>query len=279
MIKRNEILKFAKKHNLMANIIEKDYILGWVLAGISKHPDLSKSWLFKGGTCIKKCFFHDYRFSEDLDFTLKVPQTIDEQDLIKCFYNVADWIYDESGIVLVKNEIGFEKYKTPRDHVAIQGRIGYQGPLQRQGNYARIKIDLTCEEKIVLKSEERNVFHPYSDCPPHGMTVNAYCLEEIFAEKIRALIDRTRPRDIYDVIHFYEKQAEKLDVSLVKDVFRKKCEFKKILVPRIDVIVSESNREEIKSAWYHMLGHQLSELPDFELCWKKLPKILEVYLN
>lgn len=127
MIKRSEILKFAKKFNLMANIIEKDYILGWMLEEISNHADLSKNWLFKGGTCLKKCFFHDYRFSEDLDFTLKENQPVDEKDLEKQFANLADWIYEESGIIIIKNEISFEKYTTPRDHVAIQGRMGYQG--------------------------------------------------------------------------------------------------------------------------------------------------------
>jgi len=50
--------------------IEKDYILSWILFGISKHEQLSKAIVFKGGTVLKKVYFNDYRFSEDLDFTL-----------------------------------------------------------------------------------------------------------------------------------------------------------------------------------------------------------------
>ncbi len=53
------------------DIIEKDYVLSWVLAGIHMHEATKNSWIFKGGTCLKKCYFETYRFSEDLDFTYR----------------------------------------------------------------------------------------------------------------------------------------------------------------------------------------------------------------
>ncbi len=67
-------MDFARELSLDPNIVEKDYVLGWLLAGISSHPDLKSRWIFKGGTCLKKCFFETYRFSEDLDFTLVDPK-------------------------------------------------------------------------------------------------------------------------------------------------------------------------------------------------------------
>ena len=70
MIDRQEIMDFSREFGLAQNVIEKDYMLGWLLAGISQHAELSASWAFKGGTCLKKCYFETYRFSEDLDFTL-----------------------------------------------------------------------------------------------------------------------------------------------------------------------------------------------------------------
>jgi hypothetical protein len=70
MIDRREILDVATRMSLTPHIVERDYVLGWMLAGISAHPELRDSWVFKGGTCLKKCFFETYRFSEDLDFTL-----------------------------------------------------------------------------------------------------------------------------------------------------------------------------------------------------------------
>lgn len=69
MIFKEEIQKIATAKKLGIDIVEKDYILSWVLAGIHHHNATKNSWIFKGGTCLKKCYFETYRFSEDLDFT------------------------------------------------------------------------------------------------------------------------------------------------------------------------------------------------------------------
>ena len=68
MISKEEILHIANQKGITAFMIEKDYVLGWILNAIGDH--LKKYWVFKGGTCLKKCYFPDYRFSEDLDFTV-----------------------------------------------------------------------------------------------------------------------------------------------------------------------------------------------------------------
>ena len=73
VIDKREIMNFSRELSLAPNVIEKDYILGWLLAGIARHPGLSSSLIFKGGKCLKKCFFETYRFSEDLDFTITDP--------------------------------------------------------------------------------------------------------------------------------------------------------------------------------------------------------------
>ena len=70
MIKPGEIQKIARKCVVRDTQIEKDYVLSWILYGIAKHKKLSKTFVFKGGTALKKAYFQDYRFSEDLDFTL-----------------------------------------------------------------------------------------------------------------------------------------------------------------------------------------------------------------
>jgi predicted nucleotidyltransferase component of viral defense system len=68
LINRNEIMDFAHEFGLSPNVVEKDYVIGWMLAGIGNHRELSGLLVFKGGTCLKKCYFETYRFSEDLDF-------------------------------------------------------------------------------------------------------------------------------------------------------------------------------------------------------------------
>ena len=75
MVDRREIIGIAGTKSLLPQIIEKDYVLGWILAGIYQHESLTDNWIFKGGTCLRKCFFETYRFSEDLDFTLREPNS------------------------------------------------------------------------------------------------------------------------------------------------------------------------------------------------------------
>lgn len=68
---RKRIEEARKEARLSWEIIEKDYILSWVLAGIAANKKLQNKLVFKGGTALKKCYFGNYRFSEDLDFTAK----------------------------------------------------------------------------------------------------------------------------------------------------------------------------------------------------------------
>ena len=70
VIEKQEISELARELSLDLHVVEKDFVLGWLLAGIAANADLSENWVFKGGTCLKKCYFETYRFSEDLDFTV-----------------------------------------------------------------------------------------------------------------------------------------------------------------------------------------------------------------
>jgi len=87
-------MEFAREFGLSVQVIEKDYALGWLLAGIAAHSEIGRSWVFKGGTCLKKCYFETYRFSEDLDFTLTDPDQLAEAFLLETFKQVSAWVYD-----------------------------------------------------------------------------------------------------------------------------------------------------------------------------------------
>lgn len=130
MIDKSEIIEFSREFGLRANVIEKDYVLGWVLAGIFNHSEIGANWVFKGGTCLKKCYFETYRFSEDLDFTLTDPNHLNQDFLIKSFEDISEWVYDATGIEIPKDLVRFDVYKNKRGGMSAQGRIGYRGPLQ-----------------------------------------------------------------------------------------------------------------------------------------------------
>lgn len=272
MIGRQEILEFAREVGLDASVVEKDYVLGWMLAGVSENPRTRDVWVFKGGTCLKKCYFETYRFSEDLDFTLLDGSQVDAAVLRDLLSEIAQWVFDESGIAFPEEARAFEVYRNPRGKNSAQGRVGYRGPLGRTGDAPRIRFDLTDDERMVLSPERRPVHHPYSDRPEDGFHALAYCFEEVFAEKLRALAERQRPRDLYDVVHLRRREAI-IDRGSLSSTLASKCEFKGIAVPTFSSLRESPRHAELQADWQQMLAHQLAQLPPFESFWGELPEV------
>lgn len=268
-------MDFSREWGLTANVIEKDYMLGWILAGISNHDALGTEWVFKGGTCLKKCYFETYRFSEDLDFTITNPDHLNNDFLINSFNEIADWVYETSGIEIPHDLIHFDFYTNPRGAISVQGKISYRGPMRPGGALPRIKLDLTNDEIVVLDPSLREIHHPYSDRPEDGIYVYCYSFEEVYAEKVRALAERERPRDLYDVVHLHRHDSLKTNRELIMSTLEKKCEFKGISVPTMEILENKPERAELETEWENMLAHQLPMLPSFEQFWSELPEVFE----
>lgn len=270
MIDKREIIDTATALGLTPNVVEKDYVLGWLLWGISNHEKISGSWIFKGGTCLKKCFFETYRFSEDLDFTLSDPAHLEEEFLKDVFAEIGERIYEETGIEVPRDFQQFDIFENPRGNQSCQGRIAYRGPVSPRGkNIPRIKLDLTADERVVLPPVTSPVFHPYSDAPESGIVTLSYAYEEAFAEKTRALAERTRPRDLYDVINLYRNDSARPAASVMLDVLRQKCDFKGIGLPTL--LTLEPHKGDLEGGWATMLAHQLPALPPVDAFWNELP--------
>jgi predicted nucleotidyltransferase component of viral defense system len=278
LIPKQEIMALAAELQLQAHVVEKDYALGWLLAGIAVHPAISDQWVFKGGTCLKKCYFETYRFSEDLDFTLKDAEHLDEAFLASVFEEVSEWIYDACGMQLPPETRKFEVFTNPRGTISAQGRVGYRGPLGRAGDPPRIKLDLATDEILVLDPVRRPVHHPYSDLPADGIHILSYSFEEVFAEKMRALVERQRPRDLYDVVHLYRRQDLQPDRAVVRNTLAQKCAFKGIPVPTYASLTDRPERVAIEVEWEQMLAHQLPVCPPFAEFWLELPQVFD-WLN
>lgn len=271
MIEKREILAIAQQTSLTPHVVEKDYVLGWMLAGIYGHENLVENWVFKGGTCLKKCFFETYRFSEDLDFTIIKPEHLDADFLKDVFSEIGEWIYEQTGIEIPADKQEFEIYQNPRGQTSCQGKISYKGPVSSTHALPRIKLDLTADERVVLPPVRAQIFHPYSDAPGDGIEVLAYDYIEAFAEKFRALAERTRPRDLYDVVHLYRNVEARPDPQRFMEVLRAKCEFKGINIPRMADL--EPHRAGLETGWIHMLEHQLPALLPVATFWGALPEI------
>ena len=271
MIDRREILDTAEILGLLPHVVEKDYVLGWILAGIYRQTALAESWIFKGGTCLKKCYFETYRYSEDLDFTLIEPSQISRDFLADTFRDIGEWIYEQSGIELPERLQEFNFFENSRGTMSCQGKLSYRGPIApRSGGLPRIKLDLTPDELLVLPPAERVIFHDYSDAPTEGITVICYAYEEAFAEKVRALGDRARPRDLYDVINLYRNANARPRAAVLIDVLEQKCRHRDLDVPTFGAL--QVHKGDLEGSWQSMLGHQLQTLPPVEAFWEVLPE-------
>jgi predicted nucleotidyltransferase component of viral defense system/transposase-like protein len=271
VIDRREILDTAARVSLTPHVVEKDYVLGWVLAGIYNHPELAETWLFKGGTCLKKCFFETYRFSEDLDFTLTDPSHLDEEFLKRVFAEIGEWVYDQTGIEVPADKQEFEIYQNPRGSISCQGKLSYRGPVSSTHSLPRIKLDLTADERVVLPPVRVPIFHPYSDAPVPPAEALAYDYVEAFAEKFRALAERTRPRDLYDVVHLFRNEGARPASAAFITVLQEKCAFKGIALPqRADL---DPHLADLAAGWENMLNHQLPALLPLASFLEELPAI------
>ena len=194
---------------------------------------------------------------------------------------VVEWVYQNSGINVPAAELKVEVYTNRAGITGGQARVYFRNPLQHTRNSpGRIKVDLTAHEVLVREPVRREVIHPYSDRPTDGIHALTYDFPEVFAEKTRALAERTRPRDLYDVINLYRRPEAQAAREDIRATLTEKCAFKNISVPRLDDLLPF--REDVAANWVQMLDHQLPQLLSFETFWEELPNFfrwLEVKLE
>ena len=265
MITKSEILELARSFSLQPTTVQKDYVLSWVLRAISNNSHLSK-WVFKGGTCLKKCYFETYRFSEDLDFTVPSNLTISSELINEYLESTISWIEENSGLTFPRQDWKIEEYKNPRGKASYQVKISYRGPLiGAPKSLPRLKFDITQDERLVDTPQLRSVYHSFSDEFNPIPQILSYSIDEILAEKSRALFERNgRARDVYDVINISRNFREKINPENAKRIAIAKFDFKKIASPTVRQILDSIDTETLKANWNHQLAHQISNLPPIE---------------
>jgi predicted nucleotidyltransferase component of viral defense system len=273
MIRKQDILDRAAEWQLRPEVVEKDYVLGWLLAGVAELP-VREQWIFKGGTCIKKCYFETYRFSEDLDFSLQPDAAYTEDALVQTLRGLTARVGELSGLEFTPDHVEVRARRNLQGQPTFEGRVAYRGPLLYPGS-PKILFDLTQYERVLEPPCARAVLHPYPDELPAETTVLAYSFNELLAEKTRALFERSRPRDLYDLIHLVENAPDGFDLGIVRDLFHRKCRSKNLIPPsRTEMIGRVTSNPEMRSEWANMLAHQLPALPDLDGMLAKLPALL-----
>lgn len=276
MIPKAEILEAARETGLLATTVEKDYVLGWVLAVIAEHPEVSE-WRFKGGTCLKKCYFDTYRFSEDLDFTIPEGLPYNLETIRESLAEVAARTQDRTGIEFPLDGLEVRESVNKRGQITFGARMTFSGPLQLpRAERQRIRFDLTRDELVVDPPEERDVFHGYSDAPNPPARVRCYSLNEVLAEKLRALVERSgRARDVYDVVNVGRNLRTDLAPEDIVGIATEKFRFKDLEDPTPELIIEAIDPGVLEVDWGQALRHQLPVLPPVDEFLAALSEVLD----
>ena len=105
--------------------------------------------------------------------------------------------------------------------------------------------------------------------------MRCYSLEEIFAEKVRALGDRCLPRDLYDVVNLFRRGEGVIAADHVAALYAEKCRSKDLPVLAHADLEDRDLRAEMEVDWVRMLGNQLPDLPPLAEYWDDLPLVFE----
>lgn len=264
MITTAELHQIAEEDGLRFDQTEKDYIILWLLSGLAHSGRTGHGWIFKGGTCLRHCYYKGYRFSEDIDFSCR-PTGNNLDKSLKLLQKAADYVQGESGIRLVIREA----LTIPGDF-QIELPVEYsRGGARRQG-LPQVKVHLTFDEPLIETPVICSINPQYSDLS--HFKLRSYSKKEIIAEKLRSLLQQQkkwpRPRDLYDLWYILCHSGEQFAWKELLPIFQEKCGARGIK-PDIKDLISSDLKELNKNAWRDRLGPMLNDLPDFDLVWKE----------
>lgn len=262
MILQKEIKTVAEQQEVSATTIDKDWVLGHFVKAIYSLDGWKNKLIFKGGTCLHKCYIADYRFSEDLDFTsvdakfeltkkslAQLCQQVFQQAEILTHIESLRPLHFNEMLTGYESKIKFWGADHPRN----------QEPPSTDRWTSSIKLEIILYEKMMFATENRNIIHPYSDKKIiSGTQANCYSIEEVITEKLRALIQRayTAPRDYFDIWYLVNHYTD-LNWEKIKAAFMEKVKFKKLSYKSHEELLTEEAKQHLNNHWENTLKHQL----------------------
>ena len=254
------------------HVLERDYLLAWILAGITQVPLLLDTLVFKGETALRKCYFGDYRFSEDLDFTglSGAPRGEEMKRAIQEACDIARRLLEKFAVEV---EIVCERYVEKRPHPGEQEafRIRVRLPWHKYP-LTSAKVEVTMDQEILKPVKKRKVIHPYGE--PLEAEIKTYSLEEIVAEKLRAILQnaatlrkrewiRPRARDYYDIQRILSEYENSMDFTDFTSFLRKKCAAQNVAFAGPEDFFDDRLLALVEETWVKSLKDLVADLPSF----------------
>lgn len=239
--------KYASLRGLNLGQAEKDYYQTLMLFAL--YGKISKELVFKGGTALSKCYGLN-RFSEDLDFTVS-----DGKDFIRIILSAMADFSIEHTLKEIRPEGTNKKYK-----IKIKGPL--YGGLDK--TMCSITLDFSFRERVIMDPNIITIGHHLDIIP--SFDVYAMAEEEIFAEKIRAVMTRESARDLYDLSFLVKK-----GVTTDKRTINKKLEWSHL---EFDKNAFLNRCRAIKRIWQSELRSLVKNVPNFDDCFETVSAAL-----
>lgn len=255
---RRTFESYQRQTKVSWGLLEQDYALSWVLKGMGDVPELSEHLVFKGGTCLRKCYFGDYRFSQDGDFS--VQGDYPRGDYLELLLNKACQIAkenQETQNIFISYSCERYQEKKPHPHNQEAFTIAAQYPWQREP-LTRVMIEVTSSEEVLVPPIKKSLIHPYESF--FASSLQVYALEEIVAEKIRALLQfskklhergwgRSRARDYYDIWRILKDYGNQINAQAIPALATQKCANKEIVFETHEALFSKQLMEDLDKSW------------------------------
>lgn len=280
MISANEVKRIGGTLGVGPTVVDHDYVLGCLLHYLALHPKVQQQWLFKGGTSLRKCYFEGYRFSEDLDFTIR--NDLDLDDFRGIINDARSGLQDSTGITANEREVVVEKIEDDYGNCFYEARLYYRGPWDYGGSPPSLLVQVSLGEDVVFAPKVLSIFHGYSDRRDlPEVSLQVYSLEEICAEKLRAICIQRRfaiARDLYDLCYL---SRHDIDVDKIIKAFPRKCTAKRLPPKKIEISTFMSRKAEYENNWHNNVEYliPLQLRVPFEEAWNTSLRLLSKALG
>lgn len=265
------------------DIVEKDYALSYLLAGIAMHAPLAQSLVFKGGTALKKIFFGDYRFSVDLDFsTVNAPKNKALEDALQAVITVSSKLLSNHGPF----DLQLKRYPERDLHPAGQEafNVNVKFPWHRSA-LCTIKVEVTHDEPVMLSPEYKPIIHGYGEIFDDTV-IATYHVEEIIAEKLRALLQtheklvtrgwcRPRARDYYDLWSVLRNYGSTVKNDRLIEVLVRKCQHRGVSYKTASDFFTPELVDEAKKHWSATMDGMVAGLPECDLVIEETKQLVK----
>lgn len=240
MIPSAQITRRADADTVPAQTVERDYVLAHAVTAISTSAE-QNILVFKGGTALRLCYFDEYRYSADLDFSVVGATRHQALETIENSLQNTD--------VSRELQLALTEHMPPR--------LSFVGPLGRRRT---LKLDIA-DDELVVNTERRSLLPRWPDLPDVSK-IRVYTPLEVAGEKLRCIIQRCQCRDFFDLdMLFSEFDVEPEEAELL---FREKAQHRGI-DPESFSSRLEARIDEYRRRWEAEIAEHVSgSVPHFD---------------